>query len=837
MIKNFKKRDIAYLWIIVISFLLVVLLTANTMYKFGSQLDWYAQHVAIADYFRTLFYSTKELIPDFAANIGSGQNIYNFSYYGFLSPIMLISYLLPKVPMDLYIMVSTCIAVEISAVLLYIFIRNKNYSSEAALIGTISFILSAPIMLHSHRHIMFITYLPFVILGLFGVDKKLEKNKGWLLSLSVFLMIMTNYYYSIGGIMCLVAYGVYKYLSSVKKVTFINFIKTGFNFCLPILLGVISASIIIIPTFATLLYNRAESNITITILDLIKPNIYTEYLMNDGYGLGLTALSLFALANFINKKKERIYLGVLLSLFIVFPVFNYILNGTMYIDSKSLIPFLPLYCILISDLIDTAINKKLNYKVLVPSCIVFLLLVFLHNDRSNIIITEIGVIALCGYLYNKFNKKYIITIPFIIMCFISGLCVSKDDTLVLKFNADNNESEVGTLVNKITDEDKTFYRIANNFEVSETTNMIYGNIDYYNSTIYSSISNQEYNKFYYDVLNNNIPSRNRALTVTNSNIMSLMLMNNKYIISRNKPLQGYELIETDNDGMNIYKSENTLPLGFATSNVMSYSDFDKLSNPVRQEALLNVIVADTVSNNKFASSVKEIELDWDEILHNTNYVKEDGNYIIKTDDQIKVTYELPEEYRNKILFIRFDMIEGQSCSQGDLIIRINNVKNKLTCSSWKYYNDNEVFDFVLADKEQSKLTITFQEGTFNIGNFKTYVLDYATIENVNKNVDALNVDKEKTKGDNIVGDIDVTENGYFMLTMPYDNGFNIKVDGNKVEYEKVDETYIGFKIEKGHHDIEIEYKAPYKDISLLISIIGILSFGIVTILEAKRKIN
>ena len=66
----------------------------------------------------------------------------------------------------------------------------------------------------------------------------------------VFLMIMTNYYYSIGGIMCLVAYGVYKYLSSVKKVTFINFIKTGFNFCLPILLGVISASIIVIPTIA-----------------------------------------------------------------------------------------------------------------------------------------------------------------------------------------------------------------------------------------------------------------------------------------------------------------------------------------------------------------------------------------------------------------------------------------------------------------------------------------------------------------------------------------------------------------------------------------------------------
>ena len=45
------------------------------------------------------------------------------------------------------------------------------------------------------------------------------------------------------------------------------------------------------------------------------------------------------------------------------------------------------------------------------------------------------------------------------------------------------------------------------------------------------------------------------------------------------------------------------------------------------------------------------------------------------------------------------MNKKSSCSKGDLAIKINNVKNTLTCSSWKYYNGNETFEFVLAEKD------------------------------------------------------------------------------------------------------------------------------------------
>ena len=34
-------------------------------------------------------------------------------------------------------------------------------------------------------------------------------------------------------------------------------------------------------------------------------------------------------------------------------------------------------------------------------------------------------------------------------------------------------------------------------------------------------------------------------------------------------------------------------------------------------------------------------------------------------------------------------------------MNINNIKNTLTCRTWKYYNGNETFDYVLAGKHHT----------------------------------------------------------------------------------------------------------------------------------------
>mgnify|MGYP004538760055 FL=1 len=833
--KNFKKRDIAYLWILALSFLVLVFVVSNTMYLYGSQLDWYAEHVTIPEYFRTLFYHTKDLFPDFAANIGSGQNIYNLSYYGLLSPITLISYLLPNVNMTNYMIISTIITVIISTILLYIFLKNKNYSSETCFVASFIFIMSASITLHSHRHIMFINYMPFLLLGFLGVDKKFASKRSWLLTLSIFLMIMTSYYFSIGGIFTLIIYGIYKYLASTNKVTLKSFIKTGLNFLFPFIIAIISASIIILPTLATIVNNRAASNITISLKDLLLPTINTEYLLYDSYGLGLTAIAVPALINFFKNKKENFFLAITLSLLIIFPIFNYILNGTMYIDSKTLIPLLPLYILVIAEFIENTFAKKINYKVLIPILLICSLIIYFHKYKEILYLIDIVILVIFIFIYNKSNKKILLIIPIILTTLVSAYNINKSDELVLKYTTKENEKIVKNSLNEITENDHDFYRISNDLDISETVNKIYNNINYYQSTIYSSVSNQIYNEFYFDIINNNIPSRNRALTVTTGNIMSLMLTNNKYIISRNKALQGYELLSSEN-GLNIYKNDNTMPLGFATSNIMSYEDFNRLPYAVKEEALLKLIVTDSESKNNFATSMKKVDLKLEDLFNSANAEISSETVKITTDETLKLKYTLPADIQNKILFIRFKMNHKQTCSEGDQVIRINNVKNKLTCSSWKYYNNNETFDYVLAEQDLKELTISIYQGKYELSDFEIYSLDYATIEQASSKVDKLVIDKNKTIGDIIEGNIEVTEDGYFMATIPYDSNFVIKVDNKKVAYEKVDEAFIGFKISKGNHQIKIEYKAPLKNLSLLLSFIGIIMFVLVSFLESRRKI-
>ena len=59
---------------------------------FGSETDWYSQHVTIADYMRKYFYATGNLFPDFTG-LGGGTNFFSLSYYGFMRPDVLVSYL------------------------------------------------------------------------------------------------------------------------------------------------------------------------------------------------------------------------------------------------------------------------------------------------------------------------------------------------------------------------------------------------------------------------------------------------------------------------------------------------------------------------------------------------------------------------------------------------------------------------------------------------------------------------------------------------------------------------------------------------------------------------
>ncbi|MBR5253405.1 MAG: YfhO family protein [Clostridia bacterium] len=95
----------------------------------------------------------------------------------------------------------------------------------------------------------------------------------------------------------------------------------------------------------------------------------------------------------------------------------------------------------------------------------------------------------------------------------------------------------------------------------------------------------------------------------------------------------------------------------------------------------------------------------------------------------------------------------------------------------------------------------------------------------------------------ITGTVNVPEGDSVMLTtIPYDAGWEIKVDGKKVETVPVlEDTLLAFAITPGEHTIEMTYKASCLINGLLISIGGILIFAAVWVAESlyikKRKKN
>ena len=72
--------------------------------------------------------------------------------------------------------------------------------------------------------------------------------------------------------------------------------------------------------------------------------------------------------------------------------------------------------------------------------------------------------------------------------------------------------------------------------------------------------------------------------------------------------------------------------------------------------------------------------------------------------------------------------------------------------------------------------------------------------------------------------------------MPYDENYKIYVDGTLTEYEKVNTSFIGFKLKKGKHVIRMEYKSKGLLIGQVISITGlVLTVVLVLINKNWRK--
>ena len=314
-----KKKDYINILIILVLSLAIIVFVTGFSNLFGSDTDWVNQHTVFPEYMRNNFYETGNLIPNFSMNYGGGQNFYNISYYGYLNPIILISYLLPNVSMVTYMIVVNVLLVLLSVFLFYKWLRNNKNSETICFVSTLLFAFNTTLIFHMHRHIMFVSYMPFLIMTLMGVDKILEKNKKSFFVMSLFLLIMTSYYFSISGSVLIGCYFIYKYLKLNNKIKIKDFSKQLLKLALLGLLAAGMAAILLLPTFHTLISGRGEGGEEINLIKLFIPTLKIHQTLGNTYGIGYSFIGLASSIYLIfTKKKENIFLAILLLSLIFF---------------------------------------------------------------------------------------------------------------------------------------------------------------------------------------------------------------------------------------------------------------------------------------------------------------------------------------------------------------------------------------------------------------------------------------------------------------------------------------------------------------------------------------
>ncbi len=837
-----RRRPLWADWLVIaLVVLAVVAITCAGGMFFGSKTDWLGQHTAFPDYFRKLFYQTGELLPNFALGIGAGQNIYNFSYYGLLSPLVLFSYLLPFVPMTIYMAVANVVGTIVTGILFYQLLRREKFSQNVCLVTSLLLITSSSLIFQAHRHFMFVNYMPFLLLALLGAHRYFEKGSRWLLCLSVFLMVMTSYYYSVAGIVVVVLYGVYLWLKVLerrdRRFTVKSFLVDGLRFLLPVICGVAMAAVLLLPTFWAILGGR-ESGVSKTaeLLDLLVPKANLDGLLYSPYSLGFGAVAVLAvLWGFFAPGRPRKFLHITFAMILALPLSLYLFNGALYLRNKALIPFAPIVGVMLAGFLADLAARRVRCRQLALLFVLANAVFWLLGYKNLIYYAEAAVIlTLCFFCARPAVRRSFYAV---ILCLSFATCLianSTDELVSEEMYERVFPEEKQQLVDAALDAEDGLWRFGNLDDTLYNVNYVY-RPDYLNTSVYSSTQNADYKSFRDDTFRMAQPYRNKLVSAQTPNALFQLLMSTRYVVTDGDPGAGYQPVQTKGD-YTLYRSDYALPLGYVTYRTVSQSAYNRVGYPYSLDVMLHQTVVPDESDLAGDSPISwvlptDLPDGW-QIGPYTTITPTDDGWDLQVTKSDKLHLDLGQGYQDNLLLIGFNV--KNIGTHKDIKIGINGVENKLAYNNEYYQAHHNQFEYVISSSERlTALDVTLSPGNYHISNLQVHMLPVETLRSAAAQVTPFTFDKQKSLAGNVSGQVTAQQDGYFVTSIPYDEGFTAYVDGKEQKIEKVNQAFVGFPLKQGAHTVELRYTAPLFRAGAAISAAGLAGLAIMVLLDLR----
>lgn len=296
------------------------------------------------------YYDKVGNLNTFIFDLGN-NNIYYYIYIGIFNISTFIVMLFSFINTKYLILATNIVNLLMSVLLFYKLLKNNRFNYNICFYGTIIFMISY--LSNIFNEVIYLNYLPFLILGLLSIDKFIKENDKKLFIFSIVMIGCTNYKCLLLSNILFLFYYLYK-IKNINNKKILNFILL----------------LIIVNTFLSFIY-----------LPILLYN-YEGYIPN--YKNEINLLMVFSIIMLLFNKKEKPLL--------LFLILGLILN---YIFKINISVFYPLYClstcIILKNIYELKIKKENIYKLLV--CLSIVIILF-DNDYINYLLTFILIILL-----------------------------------------------------------------------------------------------------------------------------------------------------------------------------------------------------------------------------------------------------------------------------------------------------------------------------------------------------------------------------------------------------------------------------------------------------------
>jgi uncharacterized membrane protein YfhO len=789
---------------------------------------------------------------------GLGTNYLPLYAYYLASPLNIISIFFPKSWLSELVLFLILLRTGLSGAFFAVYLKNIRGEEGGISIAAFSVMYAlSGFMLAYSWNIMWIDavcLLPLLVLGLAGIARG---KSGLFYCITLAIMLFSSFYMSVFICLFLALYFpvcLLKYNSIKDTAIIVNRMR---NFGIFSLLAAGLASVLLVPTYYALKLTSAVGETLpskfrqyFDMFDylsrhfVIVPPAIREGMPNLYCGIAvLILIPLYFFSKSINLKEKFLYLSILFILFISFntDTLNFLWHGGHF-PNQLPYRYSFLYVFVILSLAYTAFTKLKEY------------------DGVNIgIVSSIasGIVILSQKLLKEPPKHYILYVSIVfIVIYAAALTVDRRsfikpekkalvflivvgveillNTIVTIGIIDSTEyyssregysngkavSDIRKQIKELKSSDKSFYRM----EVfpPKTTNdpflYNYPGVSIFSSTIPKKpVRLMENLGFHSNSIN--------SYKYEGSTVLLDSLLGVKYFITRNDSTDErlYRVINAT-DEIVTYENPYALSPGFiAPVEAEHWSSYG--GNPFNtQNTLVNEIcgVSDIfVPLKQKHGQNKNLTFDGT----GTNY------YAFKRGDKdSKSTARIIIEVEESGYVYLYLSLTGNMVDNGFVMVNDKKVEFNARRSTVANIGYCEA-----GDKVQFELS--FKESAPESGNFKllSYTMD------IEKFKEAMSLIKENsmkvtTFTDNrISGTVTAKEDSLMIMTIPFDPGWRVKIDGNRAETKALDEGFLCFDLPAGEHNIELVFIPNKMDVGLIISLVSIVALILLYLYNRKHR--